>query len=130
VIYADTSALAKLVIAQDETAALRRWLTPKLRRTTLVINAVGEVGLRRLAARSGHGVPQAAASLLVQIDILALTATARASAAQLLPVEVRTLDALHIASAADLVPLEGLLTYDARTASAARGLGLPVVTPT
>lgn len=129
-IYADTSALAKLVIAEDETAALRRWLTLKLGRSTVVTNAVGDVELRRLAARAGHGVPQAAASLLARIDILALTATALASAAQLLPVEVRTLDALHVASAAELVPLEGLLTYDARMASAARGLGLPVVTPT
>ncbi|MEP6649583.1 MAG: type II toxin-antitoxin system VapC family toxin [Lapillicoccus sp.] len=128
-IYADTSALAKLVVAEDETPALRRWLEPRLQQITLVTNVIGEVELRRLAARLGQDVPRAAASLLAQVDILTLTNTALVAAAQLLPVDVRTLDALHVASAAELADLDSVLTYDLRMASAARGLGLPVVTP-
>lgn len=128
-IYADTSALAKLVVAEAETPALRHWLASRPRRTTLATSVIGEVELRRLAARLGHDVPQAAASLLAQIDVLALTRSALVMAAQVLPVTVPTLDALHIATATELLDLDAVLTYDSRLASAALALGLPVMAP-
>ncbi|MEA2549919.1 MAG: uncharacterized protein QOE42_2517, partial [Chloroflexota bacterium] len=46
------------------------------------------------------------------------------------PPTLRTLDAIHLATALALQPdLDGFATYDDRLAAAARGLGLPVVSP-
>ncbi len=126
-IYADTSALAKLVVAEAETPALRQWIAEQDAR--LVTNAIGVVELRRLAARISQQALDTATVLLGRIDRLVLTPTALALAGQLPPAEVRTLDALHIASAAELLELRVVLTYDNRMAEAAAGYGLPVESP-
>lgn len=126
-IYADTSALAKLVVAEAETPALRRWISEQS--APLVTNSIGVVELRRLAARVSRQAVDTATLLLGRIDRLVLTPTALALAAQLPAAEVRTLDALHIASAAELVELQVVLTYDRRMAEAAAGYGLPVASP-
>ncbi|HEX8769026.1 MAG TPA: type II toxin-antitoxin system VapC family toxin [Jatrophihabitans sp.] len=126
-IYADSSALAKLLIAEAETAALRSWISRQDAR--LVTNSVGVVELRRLAARVGQQAAGAATVLLGRIDRLVLTPAALALAGELPPREVRTLDALHIASAAELPDLQVLLTYDHRMAEAATHFGLPVESP-
>ncbi|MEO7260861.1 MAG: type II toxin-antitoxin system VapC family toxin [Jatrophihabitantaceae bacterium] len=126
-IYADTSALAKLVIAGAETPALRDWISRQDAR--LVTNSIGVVELRRLAARVSQQAVDTATLLLGRIDRVGLTPAALALAGQLPPVEVRTLDALHIASAAELVELRAVLTYDRRMADAASSYGLPVESP-
>jgi len=126
VIYADTSALAKLLIAEAETPALRNWVSRQEAR--LVTNSVGVVELRRLAARVSQQALGAATVLLGRIDRLALTPAALALAGEM-PPEVRTLDALHIASAAELLDLQVVLTYDRRMAEAAARYGLPVDSP-
>jgi predicted nucleic acid-binding protein len=127
VIYADTSALAKLLIAEAETPALRDWISEQDAR--LVTNSVGVVELRRLAARVSQQVLGAATVLLGRIDRLTLTPAALALAGELPPPEVRTLDALHIASAAQLPDLHVVLTYDRRMAEAATRYGLAVESP-
>lgn len=126
-IYADTSALAKLVVAEAETPALREWISRQDAR--LVTNVIGVVELRRLAARISQQALDTATLLLARIDRVALTPAALALAGQLPPPEVRTLDALHIASAAELLELQAVLTYDRRMADAAVGYGLPVESP-
>jgi predicted nucleic acid-binding protein len=127
VIYADTSALAKLVVREAETGALRRWLSEQ--GDFLVTNQIGVVELQRLAARVGPDAACGAAQLLARIDQLALTATAVSRAAALPPPEMRALDALHVASAAELEELSVLLTYDQRLADAAARHGLCVASP-
>lgn len=126
-IYADTSALAKLVVAEAETPALRSWIARQS--SGLVTNPVGVVELQRLAARVSPDAERTALLLLSRIDRISLTAAALAFAGQLPPPELRTLDALHVASAAELVDLVALLTYDRRMAEAAAHLGLPVESP-
>ncbi len=126
-IYADTSALAKLLVAEAETPALRDWISRQDAR--LVTNSIGVVELRRLAARVSQQALGAATVLLGRIDRLVLTPAALALAGELPPPEVRTLDALHIASAAELSDLRVLLTYDRRMAEAATHYGLPVESP-
>ncbi len=126
-IYADTSALAKLVVAEPETPALRDWISRQDAR--LVTNSIGVVELRRLAARVSQQALDTATLLLGRIDRVSLTPAALALAGQLPPPEVRTLDALHIASAAELLELRAVLTYDRRLADAAAGYGLPVESP-
>jgi predicted nucleic acid-binding protein len=127
-LYFDTSALAKLVVAEAESTTLREWMgaRPQAPRIT---NSVGVVELHRLAARAGQSAQSAAVRLLARIDQLALTPAALSLAAALPPPEVRTLDALHVASASELIDLEAIVTYDARMLAAAAGLGLPVASP-
>ena len=127
-VYLDTSALAKLVVIEAESTALRTWLAERPG-TPLVTNLIGAVELQRLAARVSQQALSTAVLLLARIDLLSLTPGALATAATLPPVEVRTLDALHIASAAELSDLEGLVTYDSRMYDAAAGYGLPVARP-
>jgi predicted nucleic acid-binding protein len=126
-IYLDTSALAKLVVTEGESSALRARL--RGHGAELISNSIGAVELQRLAARVSREASSAAVLLLTRIDLLSLTPGALSAAAQLPPPEVRTLDALHIASAAELSDLEALVTYDHRMQTAARHYGLPVENP-
>jgi len=127
-IYFDTSALAKLVLVEGESRALRAWIRarPDAPRVT---NSIGVVELQRLAARVSQAALTVAVQLLARIDQLELTPIALARAGQLPPPEVRTLDALHIASAAELSDLEAIVTYDVGMIAASAGYGLPVKSP-
>ena len=127
-LYFDTSALAQLIIDEEDSGALRAWLRDRPGRT-VVTCSIGAVELHRLAARVSQAASAAAVLLLARIDILDLTPSVLALAGQLPSVEVRTLDALHIAAAAGLADLEMLVTYDHRMAAAARDYGLPVAAP-
>ena len=127
-IYFDTSALAKLILVEKESEALRDWVRAR-RGVPRITNVVGVVELQRLAARVGQPALSSAIQLLARIDQLDMTSIALARAAQLPPPEVRTLDALHLASASELSDLETIVTYDVRMISAAVGYGLPVASP-
>ena len=127
-VYLDTSALAKLVVTEAESASLRSWIGQRPGQP-LVTNIIGAVELQRLSARVGQQALATAVMLLGRVDLLDLTPAAVALAGQLPPPEVRTLDALHIASAAHLAELEVLVTYDCRMAQAAVGYGIPVESP-
>jgi predicted nucleic acid-binding protein len=127
-LYLDTSAMAKLVVNESETAALRKWLASRAG-TAMVTNTVGVVELQRLSARVSQEASAAAVLLLGRIGHLHLTVAAVALAAQLPPPEMRTLDALHVSSAAGLAELDALVSYDQRMLAAARGYGLPVASP-
>ncbi len=127
-IYADTSALAKLFTNEAESVCLRAWLHERPD-DAVTTSVVGEVELRRFAARvvplSLHQVD----AFLALMDRLPLTAVTVALAGQLGPSRLRTLDALHVASAAGLANLTALVSYDHRMLEAAAGYGLPVASP-
>lgn len=127
-LYFDTSALAKLVVAEAESSALREWVGAR-REMPRITNSVGVVELRRLAARIGPTATDVAVQLLARVDQLDLTPTALRLAAELPPPQVRTLDALHIASAAELLDLDALVSYDIRLLAAAQHYGLPTTSP-
>ena len=127
-VYLDTSALAKLVVAEDESPHLRRWMCER-RYVPLVTNSIGVVELRRLAARINQQTLSTAVRLLARISVVDLTPDALTLAAEIPPPEVRTLDALHVASAALVSDLDFVVTYDGRMVTAATAFGLPVVTP-
>lgn len=126
--YLDTSALAKLILDEPESQALRRWLAER-GDTPRVTNVVGAVELQRLAARVSQQAVGVAVQLLNRLDLLDLTHAALARAAALPPPTVRSLDALHIASAAQLSDLTALVTYDQRMSGAALDYGVTVVSP-
>ncbi len=127
-IYADTSALAKLFTNEAESVSLRTWLHERPD-DTVTTSVVGEVELRRFAARADPLSLHQVDAFLALMDRLPLTAATVALAGRLGPSRLRTLDALHVASAAGLENLTALVSYDQRMLEAAAGYGLPVASP-
>jgi predicted nucleic acid-binding protein len=124
--YLDTSALAKLVRPESETANLRRWLRGK----RWILSDLHRTELRRAAVRAGGRAPARADRLLVESDVLRITAEVFDLAGSMAPPELRSLDALHLAAAMSLGPdLAGIVAYDDRLASAAALTGLRVASP-
>jgi predicted nucleic acid-binding protein len=128
VFYLETSAAAKLVLAEQGSTALRRWLEPRadgvfssdLLRTELV----------RLVRRGAPEQLPRARSVLESIVLLALTTEICERAAVLGPDHLRNLDALHLAAATqDRSMLRGIVTYDDRLADAAAAIAVPVIAP-
>jgi len=124
--YVDTSAFAKLVRPEAETAVLKRWL----RRRRWIASDLHRTELRRAAARAGGRAPARAERLLSEVDIVVVTAEVFDAAGRLVPKTLRSLDALHVAAAQQLGDdLEGMVVYDERLASAARSAGVDVASP-
>lgn len=125
VVYADTSALGALLVAQPETDALVEWLDQV--NADLVSCDLLETELRRMAVREQRDQAKVTAIL----DGVSLAALDRATfrSAGLLPMPyLRTLDALHLEAAIRL-DVHAVLTYDIRLAEAARSAGLEVIAP-
>jgi len=132
-LYADTSALVKLVVREAESDALEEELG--LWRDVLT-STVTAIELTRTVARARTDPRAVVADEWTLFGVLAATAEIpltdeiRVSASNLAPVELRALDAIHIASALSLAEdLAGVLTYDKRMDRAAAGHGLMVLTP-
>ncbi|MGQ0846841.1 MAG: PIN domain-containing protein [Sporichthyaceae bacterium] len=124
--YLDTSAVAKLIRAETETPALRRWL----RGRRWILSDLHRTELRRAAARAGGRAPARADRLLADSDVVTLTPARFDEAGRLQPGTLRSLDALHLAAAQALGPdLAGLVVYDERLAAAATAAGHAIAHP-
>lgn len=124
--YADTSAVAKLVEPEAETAALRAWLGTR----RWVVGDLHRTELRRAAVRVGPGAVARADRLLAEVDLLTLTGAEFDRAGRLAPATLRSLDALHLAAAQALGPdLAGVVGYDHRLLDAAAELGIATASP-
>ena len=124
-VYLDASALVKLVVAEQESAAL----AAALGRDRLVSSelALAEVP-RAVRAAGGRDVPLE--RLMRGLDFVALTRRVLAAAGSFEDRYLRTLDAIHVASALEIAPdLHAFITYDAAQARAARQAGLPLAAP-
>lgn len=128
VAYLDSSAFLKLVVAEDESAALVRALERWPERAAA---ALLRTEVSRALRRSGHqhSLPKARRMMrrihLIQIDDQVLD-----RAGELEPIELRSLDAIHLAAALELgADLGVVVTYDLRLRAAAEGHGLEVVAP-
>jgi uncharacterized protein len=133
VVYADASALVKLVREEEESGALRTYLDgAALVSSELVLTEIPRA-VRRAVAQD----PALPLDLLLEragelIDMLALRPLDRArlaGAGALTEPALRALDAIHVASAVDLDPIEAFVTYDERQAAAARLAGLRTMAP-
>lgn len=131
-LYADASALVKLVWDEPESAALRGYLEDAdLVSSELILTEIPRA-VRRAAARDS-ALPL---DLLLRrtgelIDAVALSPLDRAllaGAGALAEPALRALDAIHVASAVGLDPA-AFVTYDERQAAAARLAGLRTVAP-
>lgn len=126
-VYLDSSALVKLVIAEPESAALRRYLGDEPARASCALARV-EV----LRAVGGHGAAALtrARRLLQRLNLVSIDDELLDAAAVLDPRVLRGLDAIHLA-AAQLFgdELTAVVTYDRRMAAAAALVDLTIAAP-
>ena len=123
--YIDTSAAAKLLIAEAESAALIAELSNTAHQT--VSSDLLETELGRLAMRAGHG-PSDVATILSRFDLATPSRSTYRQAAILPQAALRSLDALHIAAAIEL-DADAIITYDLRMIDACADLGISTISP-
>jgi hypothetical protein len=132
-LYADASALVKLVAAEPESDALRAYVgDADVLSCELVLTEVPRA-IRRAVGRDPR-LPLAsllarARELLDALALLPLDDGILVAAGALVEPALRALDAIHVAAAADISPLDAFVTYDERQAAAARLAGLRTFAP-
>jgi predicted nucleic acid-binding protein len=125
--YLDSSAIVKLVIAEPESAALRRYLR---RRRPLVSSALARAEVGRALLPLGEQASRHGERVLARLELIRISDRIIAAAGGLLPAELRTLHAIHLATAQQLgKDLARVITYDERLHAAARAAGCPVAAP-
>ena len=125
--YLDSSALAKLVIREPESHALRTFLK---RSEMMLSSAIAETELLRAARRISDQTVKAAPRVLSVVALMEVSREILSSASLLEPASLRTLDSIHLATALELADeLDSFVTYDFKLAEAARSAGLPVSQP-
>jgi uncharacterized protein len=129
-IYLDSAAVVKLVHAEPESPALRRWLD-KRAETGWISSVLTEIESFRALARSAPEAVSRLPAVLDLIDLIDLDQRIRILARTVQPVTVRSLDAIHLGTALQSRPgLTSFVTYDKRLLDAVRAAGLPVDSPT
>jgi uncharacterized protein len=127
-LYADTSALVKLVVDEVESEALDEFVSESS--FQLTSSEISEVELLRAVSKVDAGLLPEATRLLEQMILLPLTAGIGARAAYLRPKQVKSLGAIHLASAIELqANLSTFLSYDDALNRAAQSAGLEVMSP-
>jgi predicted nucleic acid-binding protein len=125
--YIDSSAIVKLVVAEPESAALRRFL---IRRQPLVSSALARTEVARALLPFGTEAVTQDQDVLRRIQMLRVNDRVLAEAGRMEPTELRSLDAIHLASARQLgAAVKRIVTYDDRMADAADALGWNVAAP-
>jgi predicted nucleic acid-binding protein len=128
-IYLDTSALVKLVVAEDESQALKHYLGAHAD-DSLFSAALARTELIRAVAPDGAQAIADARHLLSGLDTVTLTRQLLDDGGTLLPLRLRSLDAIHLAAAQRAGDsLRAVITYDARMLSAAADLGISTASP-
>lgn len=126
--YVDTSALVKLIVAEDESVAMRDWWHEQA--VTPATSDITRTELLRAVRRIAPDRAVEARALLDATSTLTATTAVFEAAGMLDPTLLRSLDAIHLAAALQLADeLDGVVTYDDRMAAAALAHGIPVVTP-
>lgn len=129
VFYFDTSALAKLIIAESESRALREWIEGS--EVQIFTSDSARAELPRAGLRGNAKGHELARQLLDSAVLFPMTTAMLDAAGRTAPPALRTLDAIHLEAALSLGDaLDGIVTYDDRLAEAARLHGIPVVSPT
>ena len=127
IVYLDTSAFVKLIVAEPESPALRRYL----RRRGQPASA-GLIRTEAVRTLKPHGATSVATARRAfnRMLLIRLNAGLLDRAGELEPLELRTLDAIHLAAAESLgTDLGVIVAYDQRLVDATTNLGLPVSSP-
>jgi uncharacterized protein len=132
-IYADTSALVKLVRIEPHSKAVREYLDGADLVSSELILAEVPRAMRRIAF---EGSPLPLVQLLERGDEVLETVTMAPvepllleAAGEIAEPGLRALDAVHVITAMYLTPIDAFLTYDVRQAASARLAGLRTVAP-
>jgi predicted nucleic acid-binding protein len=126
-VYLDTSAAAKLVAEEPETAAMAAFVESLDPSDLLLSSALTETELRRMATR--REIDQIHVTDVVSRVVLVQVTRSLLRSAGLLPGrDLRSLDAIHVSTAMAAEASE-LVSYDRRLLDVATGLGLITVTP-
>jgi predicted nucleic acid-binding protein len=123
--YADSSALVKLVIDEDESEDLAVYLGAA---PALLSSRLATVEVLRAARIANPASEEAARRLLDSCVLVDVSRTLLRAAGVLASPAVRTLDAIHLATA-QRVQADEFLAYDRRLAAAASVLGFAVSHP-
>jgi predicted nucleic acid-binding protein len=128
VVYLDASALVKLVISEQESEALRAYVSTTSRRLS---SRIAEVEVSRAVGRVAQpGDEEQVRAVLSGLQLVEVDGRISTLAASVAPRTLRSLDAIHLASALTVrEELEAVVTYDGQLADAARAAGLEVVAP-
>ena len=125
--YLGASALAKLVLPDDETGALQQAIERWPRRAT---SRVAVVEVLRAVLRRDATVEPRARHLSTRLSLVAIADRLLIAAAAVPTPELRAIDALHVASALRFGrALALLVSYDSRQLEAAAALGLATASP-
>jgi predicted nucleic acid-binding protein len=128
-LYLDTSALVKLVVAEDESRSLQSFLNDHTD-DGLFSSALARTELIRAVAPNGPNAVAAAKHLLSSLDLVVLSRQLLDDAGVLQPLRLRSLDTIHLVAAQRAGDtLQAVVTYDARMIAAAVELGLRVASP-
>jgi predicted nucleic acid-binding protein len=129
-IYLDSAAVVKLVHAEPESAALRRWLDERAE-IQWISSVLTEIESFRALARYAPEAASRLSNVLDQIDLIDLDQGIRMLAQAVTPTTVRSLDAIHLGTAMRFrSSLTSFVTYDKRLLDAAQAAGLPINSPT
>lgn len=128
-VYLDSSALVKLVVAEPESAALLRALAAWPDRLSSAL-ALTEVPRALRRAGFGGAERRRARAVLERVALVDVDRRILATAAALGPPGLRSLDAIHLATAlAVREDLAVLVTYDRQLAAAAERAELETLAP-
>lgn len=128
ILYVETSAAAKLLVEEPESArAAARLDRAADEDDEIVSSLLLETELRRLAVRVGLG-QDSVTRLLERFDLVEPDRSQYRAAGLLPGPHLRSLDALHVAAALH-GDADAMVTYDRRRADAAVAAGIPVVAP-
>ncbi|MFI8457732.1 type II toxin-antitoxin system VapC family toxin [Kitasatospora sp. NPDC085464] len=130
-IYLDSCAILKLLVPEDESAALRTFLSSRGSEGHAT-SALAQVEVPRALIRIGAPpeLLDASADLLDRLLRIRLSDPVLRAASRFAAPHLRTLDAVHLATAEHLEhALTAFVTYDKRLAEAAEGRDLPVIAP-
>jgi uncharacterized protein len=128
-IYLDSSALVKLVLAEAGSPALRQWLAEQAD-LPLVSSVLHRTEVPRAVWRADPSALPRGYRQMKGVERVGLSATVLDTAATLAPPELPSADAIHLASALALRgDVTAFVAYDGRLLAAARDLGLPTASP-
>jgi len=128
-IYLDSAAVVKLAHAEQESQALRDWLSERAD-TGWISSVLAEIESFRALARYAPGAVSRLPAVLDQIDLIDLSPPIQILAQTARPATVRSLDAIHLGTALHArASLTSFVTYDKRLLDAAQAAGLPADSP-
>ncbi|WP_375425773.1 type II toxin-antitoxin system VapC family toxin [uncultured Friedmanniella sp.] len=128
-IYLDSSALLKLLVREQESVALRTWLSERSQ-VPSVSSELAKVEVVRAIRRVDPARVASARGLLAGLELVPLTGAVVEQAGEVGDDRLRSLDAVHLASALAVADgLSAFVAYDHRLSAAAQAAGLDVVTP-